>query len=193
MKYVKMMGLLAVAAAALMAFVGTASATTITSPTGSPYTGNIHAESHSPKTILHGEALTVECEESTVGGSIATHGASVTASGGISTLDFNKCNYEVTVLNKGSLEAHTTKPGHASLTSTGAEITIHGPFGINCLYKTSNTPLGTLTDSHTTGGHATFDIDSALIPRTGHSAFCGSFGEWTGSYTVTNPTRLYVD
>ena len=36
MKYVKMLGLLAVAAAALMAFAGTASATTITSNAAAP-------------------------------------------------------------------------------------------------------------------------------------------------------------
>ena len=187
MKYVKTLGLLSVAAAAMMAFAGTASATYLTSPEGTIYTGTIHASSEGA-TELHGEAFSVNCSASTVSGKVETHGSSVTAGGKISTLDFTGCNFPVTVLNAGSLELHTSAsgPGTGTLTSTGAEITIHGPFGINCIYKTSNTHIGTLTTEET------LDIDSAAIPRTGHSAFCGASGEWTGSYAVTTPSTLYV-
>ncbi|HEX5989949.1 MAG TPA: hypothetical protein VFY75_07045 [Solirubrobacterales bacterium] len=194
MKYVKILGLLAVAASALMAFAATASATTITSPTGTSYTGTIHASSEGT-TTLHGEALSVSCKKSTVTGTLSTHGSSVTASGPISTLDFSECGDDVvTVKQNGSLEAHGTATG-ATLTSTGAIITIHTHlFGINCTYETKNTDIGNLTDSHsaaTTG--ATLDIDSSLIPRVGDSVFCGEFGEWTGSYLVSTPSHLYVD
>jgi hypothetical protein len=192
MKYAKMLGLLAVAAAALMAFAATASATTLTSPSGTTYTGEVHAESEGI-TTLHG-AATIECEVSTVSGKVEAHGEGITASGKISTLTFEKCNHHVTVLKKGELIVHTDKEtvdGNGTLTSNGAEITIQITGLVSCIFTTSNTDIGTLTGSDTK--HATLDIDSVAIPRTGHSIFCGSSGEWTGSYTVTKPSTLTVD
>ena len=187
MKYVKMLGLLAVAAAAMMAFAGVASATTLTSPSGTTYTGNIAASAG--LTELHGEAFSVACNKSAVSGKVEKHGAGVTAGGNIGSLTFSECSFPVTVLKAGSLEVHATSGGNGTLTSSGAEITIHGPFGINCLYKTSGTDVGNLTG----GSNAKLDIDSSLIPRTGDSAFCGAAGEWTGSYNVTTPNPLIVD
>jgi hypothetical protein len=182
MKYVKMLGLLAVAAAAMMAFAGVASATTITSPAGTLYTGNIAAEAGT--TELHGPFTTVKCTSSKVAGKVESHGANVTAGGKISSLSFSGCNYPVKVLKTGSLEIHS----NGTLTSSGAEITIETSIA-NCLFTTSSTDIGTLTS----GTPAKLDIDSAGIPRTGHSFFCGSSGEWTGSYTVTTPGTLIVD
>ncbi|HEX5984426.1 MAG TPA: hypothetical protein VFY69_09495 [Solirubrobacterales bacterium] len=189
MKYVKMLGLLAVAAAALMAFAGAASATEVTSETGS--TPNIHATSID--TELHGEAFSVGCDHSTVEGNLETHSATGTAKGEIDVLTFTGCDYPVTVKAKGSLEVHKdtkvgAETGDGILTSSGAVITIHGPFGINCEYETNNTEVGTLT-----GGHdAIIHVDTSAIPRVRDSAFCGNFGEWTGTYTVTHPTTLEV-
>jgi hypothetical protein len=186
MKYVKMLGLLAVAAAALMAFAGTASATTVTSPEGTLYTGTIHAESSNSK--LHGSFITVECSGSTVHGKSLTHGSTATAEGAINELTFSGCNYPVTVKNAGTLIAHATSKGNGTLTSTGAEITIHTNVG-ECVFTTSATDIGTLTG----GTGAKLDIDSSSIPRTGGSFFCGSSGEWTGNYTVTSPSYLSLD
>ena len=194
MKYVKMLGLLAVAAAALMAFAATASATTVTSPTGTVYTGTITAESEG-HTILHGSFLDVTCSKSHVEGKIESQGSGKTATGKISTLSFSECNYAVTVLKPGTLELHAVNCGTyctGTLTSNGAEITIKTSVA-SCIFTTSNTHLGTLTPTNDTGATATFDIDSAAIPRTGHSVFCGSSGEWTGSYTVNPPNNLWID
>jgi hypothetical protein len=189
MKYVKMLGLLAVAAAALMAFAGTASATILTSPSGTTYTGEIKAEAGT--TELHGPFTTVSCKKSTVAGSVESHGASTTAGGKISSLTFTECNFPVTVLKAGSLEIHTSGEsanGNGTLTSSGAEITIATSIA-NCIFTTSSTDVGTLTG----GTPATLAINSAGIPRTGHSIFCGSKGTWTGSYTVSTPGTLLVD
>jgi hypothetical protein len=186
MKYVKMLGLLAVAAAALMAFAGVASATTLTSPTGTTYTGEIKAEAGT--TELHCPFTTVSCTKSTVAGKVENSGAGVTAGGKISSLTFTGCNFPVTVLKPGSLEIHHTSGYNGTLTSTGAEITIETSIA-SCLYKTSATDVGSLTG----GSPAKLAINSAAIPRTGHSFFCGSSGQWTGSYEVTSPTSLYVD
>jgi hypothetical protein len=192
MKYTKMLGLLAVAAAALMAFAGVASATTLTAPSGTVYTSTIKAESEGA-TSLHGPFTTVTCNNSSVEGKVEKHGAGVTAGGNVSVLTFTNCNFPVTVLKKGSLEIHNIAgTNDGTLTSSGAEVTIQTSIA-SCIFTTANTDLGRLTAAPSNTGHATLDINSAGIPRTGHSFFCGSSGTWTGAYKVTTPTGLKVD
>jgi hypothetical protein len=187
MKYVKMLGLLAVAAAALMAFAGTASATQITSTAGE--TPTIMATS--TNTALHGPFSTVTCSHSEVVGKVEKHGATVTASGKLTKLTFTGCNYTVTVKTLGSLEVHgTSTTGNGALTSTGTVVAIHTSVG-ECVFTTSATPIGEVTGSNHTKGNAVLDIKGD-IPRTGGSFFCGSSGEWTGNYTVGTPSTLEV-
>ncbi len=201
MKYLKMLGLTAIAAAALMAFAGNAVAGSVT-VNGAVYTGSLTAESEEkaiPGTkhvVLTGPlGLVVKCN-SHVAGNIATHGADpITASGPITSLVFNNCTdgYTVHVKAGGTLEAHTKSAaadGNATLTSTGAEVTITVPTGqpgqyFECGYRTNGTDIGTLTG----GVHATLHIE-ATIPRTHGSALCGASGKWEGSYKVTSPTNL---
>ncbi|HEY6729776.1 MAG TPA: hypothetical protein VI039_02000 [Solirubrobacterales bacterium] len=197
MKYAKMLGLLAVAAAALMAFAGTASATQVTSPSGTLYTGALTATNVGGLT-LHGVA-DVTCNNSTVSGSIESHGASVTAKGKIGTgnLTFTNCNQHVKVLAEGSLEAHASGgAGGGTLTSSGAEVTVEFTtiFGnVHCVFGTSNTLVGNVTAATENGTHATLDIDSSPIPVKSGSFLCGSSAEWTGNYKVTSPTGLRLD
>jgi len=200
MKYVRILGLLAVAASALMAFASTASAATLTSPTGTTYTGTITATS--THTVLHGSFTDVTCTHSHMEGTVAKHGASTTVSGPISTLTFTGgCN--VTVKKAGSLELHaikSTTPHETcasgtyctgTLTSSGAEVVVHTSVG-ECVFTTSNTSLGTVTPTNDTGGAAIFHI-AATIPRTGGSFLCGASGIWTGTYTVSTPSTLWID
>ena len=182
MKYAPLFGLLAVAAAALMAFTGTASATQLTSPAGTVYTSTIKAASEG-STSLHNTSLgiTTTCTASTVEGKVESHGAATTAAGKISSLTFTGCGVsDVTVLSPGSLEVHTASgsaDGNGTLTSTGAEITVlQTAIGVSCGYKTTSTDIGTRTG----GTPATLSISSAVIPRTFDSIFCGSSGQWTG-------------
>jgi len=199
MKYVKMLGLLAVAAAAMMAFAGSASATTLTSPAGTHFAGTIEATSEG-ETTLHGVA-TITCHHSRVFGHVTDGGGDEkTVKGNITELTFTNCtNGHVTVANAGTLELHTDPEGQAAngngiLTSTGAEVSIQiTSLGITCVFTTNNTEVGTVTGSKNTKGTATMDIDSVKIPRTGGSFFCGSSGEWTGSYKVESPDYLDVD
>jgi hypothetical protein len=187
MKYIKMLGLLAVSAAALMAFAGSASATTLTSSGGA--TPNIVATAGA--TSLDGAFTTVTCLNSEVAGSVTGHGAGVPASGPISTLDFRECNFPVTVNKAGTLAVHgTTTTGNGTLTSSGAEVAIHTSVG-TCVFTTSNTDVGTVTGSNVTGGHAVLDI-TGKIPRTAGNFLCGSSGTWTGSYTISTPSSLEV-
>jgi len=152
MKYVKMLGLAAVAAAALMAFVGasSASATVLcktalgaggTCPSGWAMKAGdeLHAVLESgTSAVLTEEApehtvKVIVCTSSTVQGKVTEEGTSTTtAKGEITTLDFTGCTSPklggtactVTTLKGGTLEAHVTGTGpNGTLTSNGAEVT----------------------------------------------------------------------
>ena len=196
MKSLKMLGLLAVAAASLMAFAGIASATIVTAPSGTTYTGHIEATAENGHVILHASnGVTIECSGFATG-ELTAHGAAATASGPISTLTFGGCTGGdvVTVSLKGTLEAHSIGSGNATLTSNGAKVTaVDGATGVACEFTTTNTDVGTVTGATTPTGHATLDIASAKIPRTGDSILCGATATWTGSYKVNTPTGLTFD
>jgi hypothetical protein len=192
MKYVKTLAAIAIAVASLIAFVGAASATTITSlGTGSTPTIHGEAEGH---ILLHpgteSNFLSVTCG-STLEATIASHGASSTASGSISVLTFSTCSAPVTVLKKGSLEIHgTSTTGNGTLTWRGGEVRIHTSEGPVCTFKPSGTDLGTLTGDNITDATATIDVDSAPIPASGF--LCPSAGLLTGEYRIEHPGTLSV-
>jgi hypothetical protein len=189
MKFVKMLGLLAVAAAALMAFAGAASADEATSPTGTTYTGALSAKSEG-HAVLDNPIAKIECP-STVSGAIESKDqAGEDVSGEISSLTFNNCtdSWHVTVVTAGKLSVNATGGYAGDVFSTGATVEATR-FGISCRYATSNTTVGTATG----GSPATMHIN-ANIPFHSGSVFCGSGSTaWTGSYEVTSPTSLYID
>lgn len=191
MRYLKMLGVVAVVAAGLMAFTGVASATTLTSPKGTTYTGTIHAESEG--IALEGTFVTATCNLGTFHGTIESHGPSVTSKIKLSGGGYALCGFQHYVLKSGFLEIHTdssTADGHGTVTSTGMEITLASSVG-HCVFTTSNTDLGTITGSDT--GNAVWDTNGAVIPRTSGSFFCGSSGTLTGRFTFTTPSTLSVD
>jgi hypothetical protein len=212
MKYVKMLGLAAVAAAALMAFVGasTASATVLckvavntttgvcpTSPANEKYPKEteIAAELNNGATEpaeLETEFLTIKCEASTVSGKTENEGSSTTTvKGPISTLTFTKCNCPVTVLKPGSLEIHwISGTDNGTVTSSNAEVTVNCStiFGtVHCIYVTNSTDLGTLT-----GGTTATLTANASIPRVTTNALCANLALWKAKYKVTKPDSLFV-
>ncbi|HEX5983192.1 MAG TPA: hypothetical protein VFY69_03200, partial [Solirubrobacterales bacterium] len=175
MKYVKMLGLLAVAAAAMMAFAGIASAT-VTSG-GSAYTGEISASSTNSE--LDG-TVDVKCKQSTVAGS-TTSGAT---SSSISTLTFTECGSDtVSVVKKGSLSISSS----GGVTSSGAEVTVQVhrsifgfPITTHCIYATgAGTEVGQLTE-----GTTTIHLLGTDIPRLSTDSGCGENSQWTGTYTI---------
>lgn len=207
MKYAKILGLMAVAVAALMAFAASASATTLTSG-GTTYTSTISSTAEEPVS-LDGPFTTVTCKSSTVSGSVESHGTGVTAGGKVGTLTFGECNFTTTVEANGSLEIHPVKVNGTTveactgtnctgtLTSTGAKVLIATSIG-NCGYETSSTDIGLVTPSSDTGATATLDIGAngtGKIPRTFGSAgfLCGSTGQWTGAYKTNTPDNLNID
>lgn len=188
MKYAKMLGLMATAAVALMACVGTASADIFTSPPGAAYTGNLKATS--ANLTWHNATGTIACH-SNLEGPITGHGAGKHVTVTVTALNFNNCvggtAHNATILG-GTLTLDVTGTNHGTLRSTGASFTTT-MFGVECGYTTNNTPIGTVT---VVGEHAVLDISTSL-PRTHGSFFCGNTGNWTGTYTFTTPTKVHLD
>lgn len=201
MKYMKMLGLLALAMTALMAFANSASATRLTDNNGGVL-GNgtvITAVNENGHVSLTGAAgIAVECS-SHIEGVVTKEGGpgtGDTVEGHISKLSFFNCTngYVVHVEKLGTLVAHTegaTSNNNGTITSTGTTVTVtNTPVG-SCGYLTNNTDIGVLTGSKNTAGTATFDIN-ASIPRHAGSFFCGSSGIWEGNYLVEVPDRLNI-
>jgi hypothetical protein len=192
MKYLRMLTFAALGLAALL-IPATASATQLTSPSGTVYTGTVSAQLGSTGLEWHGSFTTITCKTSTIDGTVESHSSSTTTKIGLSSLKFSECNFPFKVLKAGSFEIHTSGAsanGNGTVTWSGMELTVETSIA-NCLFTTSGTDLGTLTGSDT--ANAILDINSAGIPRTGHSIFCGSSATLTGGYTFTAPSTLTVD
>src|SRR6185503_13925891 len=169
MKYLKMLGLVAVAAMALTAFAAsTASATTletngVATKAAETITATLEAGSSA---ILKDEfgTTTDTCTVSEVEGtSNAISGASPTWLGGtINKLTFEKCTHTTKVDANGGLEIMWTSGTNGEVKSTGAEVTVQSTFfGATALCKTgAGTKIGTFTGVKT--GKAKMDISAVI-------------------------------
>jgi hypothetical protein len=188
MKLTKILGVAAVAALALMAFAGTASATTLTT-NAVVQSGAVTLEASlttSTSLLLTdtSKSFADTCTSSTVEGKTSTTTGNVVG-GAISTLSFTNCTHNpVVVHKKGTLSVERIgATTNGTVRSTGAEVTVPvGLFGgttnVNC--TTQNTDVGTLTGSTT--GTAEIDINAVLN--------CGFFlpsAKWEGTYVMTTP------
>ena len=202
MNYRKMLGLVLAIAAVTMAFAGsgTASATTLCADTActETYAAGTTLHLKAEKELFQYPHLGTEC-------GLETYQAKTTNSGGAT--ETVQANFESNstecgggseictwvFLKKGTWEIHTDKEDgrttgeNGTLTSNGAEITVNC-FG-HCVYRTSNTPMGTIT-----GGSPATLHTSAMVPRVGGKSgvACGTQIHWTGSYQVTSPSSLWV-
>jgi hypothetical protein len=183
MKYVKILGLLAVTATALMAFAGTASAT-ITSPAGTKYGGEIIATSTN---FEFDSTVDITCSHSEVKGKPTSAGATNIT---LTTLTFTGCSRSTTTTATGTLAIASD----GTVRSTGARVTMQTTifgFPVHCIYKTENTVVGKLTENV---APAKWHIGSAPIPQEETSSLCGEDAEWTGTFTVTKPaTAIVID
>jgi len=208
MKYVKILGLAAVAAAALMAFVGagTASATvfcdTNTNPCSAKWAAETQLEFHvKPGTVgkwgsTAGETL-VECTEGLLKGRPSAGGATATVKMSVAASEFNwnsGCSGVVTkTLEGGTLEIHAIAgTGNGTVTATGFTFTT-SLFGSSCTYGfLSTTDMGVLTGNGT--GNAVLDINTTFSKKEG-SIICPTSLSWSEEFTQVAPsgTGLYVE
>jgi hypothetical protein len=201
MKYVKMLGLAAMAVMALTAFlgVGSASATILcktniqegcaASGWDYPAGTEIHMtlEPGSLLILTGAFGVTSTCIESTVLGKTAnTGGSTETIHGPINVLTLAGCNCTVEMIAGGELEIHWISG------STNGTLTNHGTrekfncSGVTCFY--GNGDLGTVTG----GAEATIDFNATFEKEEGSSFLCGGTAVWEGGYAVTSPKPLYV-
>jgi hypothetical protein len=200
MKYLKMLALTAVAAGALMAFIGagTASATVLCSttvtpcpsaqiwPAGTVLDFSVPAGGSISLTDTTGEPIDT-CKESTVKGKITNAGSSTTTvTGSVETLDWGGCNLPTTTIKVGNLEVHQiTGTSNGTVTADGLfEVTINTVFFGSCLYSaTTGTDLGTITEGKPAVFHA-----EAIVKKTG-ACVGPETALWTGTYTLTEPSN----
>ncbi|MGN6255772.1 MAG: hypothetical protein ACTHO8_12440 [Solirubrobacterales bacterium] len=206
MKYLKMLGLAAVAAAALMALAGagSASATVLCHEAKTPCPQKWSKGTEIEFTVRPGttarwasEPTTVmECSSGDLKGSVTSAGSSTeTVKIPLSAFSWTNCSPESSsTLEAGELEVHSISG------SENGVVTLKGftdrmentPFG-NCVYTSGSAGinLGTLTASKT--GEAIIDIETTLTRKEG--ALCPLTVTWWEQWIQTKPsgTPLFVE
>jgi len=211
MNYLKASGLVAMAAAALIAILGagSASATTICTQTETPcapanqYTttqDNIIEASLEEKTSVTwehtGGPVVDTCTSSTIKGEITNAGSSTTTVKiKVTETTFGGCKDPTSANNAATctLEVHNiVNTDHGTVTASGCTITIiEGGGTVTCRYGYANgAHLGILTG----GAMGTLDINALLVKIDTSSFLCPETEVLEAEYTVTKPTdALYVE
>lgn len=191
----KSIGLPVLAALALLVGASSASATVLTSPAGTAYTGAVKAKS-SKHVLIHMGAKTITCANSQLEWEVSSHGPASTVKGAVTAFTFEECSNEttVTVAQKGVFEVHTPSSElikYFPITWTGFEIKINVhsiPF--YCIYKGGPFEIGAITPSALTGQTAAIDIEASLPLISGA---CSQSLKLTAAYSVTTPDYLDAD
>jgi len=189
MKHVRIFGLLTLAAASLMAFASSASgAPTLTSPSGTEYTGFVEATLESGSSALLKAGIEDTCTASLVAGPIITNNetharGSVEQAG----LKFEKCTKDTATLRGGEL----TISSAGVVTAFGFEVTVNDTgLGFSCIY--GGGPTGTALGTLTPGTPAKLNASTTKLKKISGSFFCASEGTWTANYVVTTPGTLLL-
>ncbi len=203
MKYVKLLGLAAVAAAALMVLLGAGSASaavlcsTNTSPcTGTTYPAGTKVKLEATGTMKFetlGGIVTGECSESSVSGTTSNAGGateSVKVAIPATGWTWQNCTRTITTTAGGTLEFGTNPGGPAGngkLLVNGFDFVMNSIFG-TCVYGWGATTanLGPVVG----GSPATIEINT-ILPRM--SGPCPAESRWRAAYKVVEPSPLYVE
>lgn len=203
MKHFKVIGLAAVAAMALTAFLGagSASATVLCKtqmtegcaaagwdyPIGTVIDASLEAETTLRLKNTSGTTL-VTCTASTVKGETTNTGsATETVDGNASVLTFEGCDNPIHLVTPGSFEVHSiVGTDNGTVTANGVTV-ILTIFGVSCVYTTDGTHAGVATG----GSMGTVDFNTVLKKEVG-GFLCPETIIWNGAYTVTSPEPLYV-
>ncbi len=206
MKYVKMLALAAVAAGALMAFIGagTASASKLCSTTVTPCPAgqnwqvnqaldfSIPAGSQAKLVDTTGTEELDKCSTSTVKGKISNAGsATETVTGPVEELTWGSCTFPTKTLKTGKLEIHQIAgTSNGTVTADGTfEVTINVVFA-SCVYGvTAGVDLGEVTEGKVSGTTTSPVFHAnAVAEEFTESPLCPNTAKWTGTYNLTEPT-----
>lgn len=205
MKYAKMLALAAVAAGALMAFIGagTASASKLCSTTVDPCPAGQHwpvntvldfsIPSGFSANLVDTSGNSIDkCTTSTVKGKIdMTGSATETVTGPVEELTWGSCTFPTTTVTKGTIEVHKIAGTSNGTVTAGSEfrVTINTVLFGKCIYGvTAGADLGEITE----GNPAVFDanaIAEKIKVEPEHNCPVGpSTARWTASYQLTSPS-----
>lgn len=203
MKHLKMLGLVVVAALAVTALVGVASASatvicknnTSTSKCTEPYpVGTKGTASLQGSMILEttGGTSLVTCTGSTVSSTLGNAGsATTTVKSELSSITFSGCTKAVTTLVPGSGELHhISGTDNGTLTTQNTQVTVSGLFNNeSCIYGTgAGIDMGT-----TVGGNpGSLTINTLVLRQAGSGVFCPAETRLTAKYVATSPTNAWV-
>jgi hypothetical protein len=205
MKYLKMLGLAAVAAMALTAFLGasSASATVLCTTTTTPCGTGWHID-ELDASVAAGQSVTLRNTSGSIEATctVATSKTTKVSTGSSSTTPVGKvekaeltwgpinagCTNTTDTVAGGELEVHQIAGTHnGTVTATGFEVTVVLA-GVSCTLGLEGTKdIGTLTG----GAPAVMDVNVGVVKKAG-SFLCPSTGVWEGNYTITNHTSAYV-
>jgi hypothetical protein len=196
MKYVKLLSLLAVAVAAVMAFSTSASAdylaTTTDENTPPVNFETIHVTNEPNQEISIENAISqIKCQTATAQGKVETHTGGTSkdaATGKLTSLTFTNCtdSWHVTTTALGEIWVDWAVGHNGVIMGSGTKISATR-FFVPCNYETNHTNIGTLTG----GKPATLHIEGSIPLAVGSSELCGSGNaKWEGNYVTTS--ELYV-
>ena len=208
MKYLKMLGLAVVAAAALMAFVGAGTASAkegvLCSTTTNPCTSKWALKTVLDFSLKSGtSALLVNAEEPTEvldtckGGTVkgeltANPDATGTATGKNTEIKWETCTWTTTTIAPGALKVERIAGTSNGTVYADAEtqVTINIPIFGSCVYGVkAGAHLGKITEG-TAATPSEFKAESAPSERLSGSSFaCPPKSLWTASYVLTTPTN----
>jgi len=210
MKYLKMFGLAAVAAAALMAFAGagSASATVLChgaeSPCSTPWTKGTEVEfqitSGTTARWFTTQNITInECSSGSLRGTITKAGSSsetvvISVGSGSGGFNWSSCTTNQETVEGGEIEIHSiSESTNGTLTMKGFSFRTNTvQYGI-CYYTAgSGVDLGTITSSK--AGEAVIDIEVVLTKKEG-AGTCPLDITWWEKWVQTAPsgTALFVE
>jgi hypothetical protein len=202
MRYLKILGLAAVAASALMAIAGagSASATVLCSTTIEPcpagqswpvntvldFSLGVGNSATFSETIESEEPLE-ECAASTLKMKITKPGnVNETVTGTIEEFTFGACKDPIKVLSKGNFEIHKIAgTSNGTLTADGpVEVTIGAPIVGSCVYIIqSGKSIGDITEGKPAIIHFNTVLNRIVNP------LCPETAKFKGTYTLTSPTN----
>jgi hypothetical protein len=215
MKYLKILGLVAIAAVPLNALLGTGTAfagsdtcTALTSPcpSGNEYTGSVNSTLKTgTSAVITNSVDTITCTSSSINGenTVATN-ASGNSTGKITSVTFSGCTDQ----NKETCTATAEHvPWHAELVATETAGKVNG----NGVLTVSNGGTGGPQAKVVCGSFlsCTFGVESTDVDFIGSSTsptikttglaltrisgfLCPSTANWDAEYTLTKPTSLFA-
>lgn len=200
MKHLKTLGLAAIAAAALMAFLGTASAsaTVLCSSTAEPCSTQkwpvgtrleFSLTAGTSLTWVNGGTTLETCKEAVLKSDITNAGSGAsTVTSENKTLSFNGCTFANGFTKLGGLEIHNISGTSNGTVTASGEVgwTFNNPLFGSCVYGwTTGGVVGTITE----GKPATLDLNTGIVRLSGSSISCPANGNLNGSLTQTGPSN----